>query len=70
MKSKVEQALRDALETAEDNRKWMSESVARLREENGDPKKLAQYEKWLAEQVETSVQIREALDAPSEREPQ
>lgn len=68
MESLVEQILKDALDSAEDHCRWMGEALERLRKDGGDPRKIERYERWIAEQTETSIQIRELLARESQPE--
>lgn len=61
MKSHVQRILTEAVEDAEENLRWMSEALDRLRKDNGDPEKIEKYEIWHARNVEICVQCREAM---------
>jgi hypothetical protein len=61
MKSQIERIMREALESAEDCMAWTREGLERLRKDNGDPKKIEQYERWHADATETAIQIREFM---------
>jgi hypothetical protein len=60
-KSEVITSLKDSVEQADENIRWISESLKRLRDNKGDPKKIAQSELWLAHAVETKIQCSEVL---------
>jgi hypothetical protein len=57
----VIESLKGDIESSEESIAWMSRQLADLVKEKGDPKKIDQLERWIAEQTQKIIECRAAL---------